>query len=66
MKSYLEDYQKKLAIILKNIKYIIEKSFFGQTKMEYLGFWVMKELLIPANNSGKAIKNMILPMNKRR
>ena len=26
----------------KGLKYNIEKSFFGKTEMEYLGFWVTR------------------------
>ena len=34
----LELMQTKMKV--KGLKFNIEKSFFGQTKMENLGFWV--------------------------
>ena len=29
----------------KGLKYDITKSFFGKTKMEYLGFWVTRNVV---------------------
>ena len=34
---------------LKGLKYNIEKSFFGKTKMEYLGLWVTRYGVKPIN-----------------
>ena len=34
---------------LKELKCNIEMSFFGQTKMEYLGFWVTRNVVKPIN-----------------
>ena len=44
-KGGCSDHLDKLEIVLKKFRAIrlkcnIEKSYFGQTKMEYLGFWV--------------------------
>ena len=35
----------------KGIKCNIEKYFFVQTKMEYLGFWVTRDGVKPTNKS---------------
>ena len=34
----------------KVLKFNIEKSFFGQTEMEYLVFWVTRDGVKPINN----------------
>ena len=44
-KGYWTDHLQKLELNLsklkeKKLKRNIEKSFFGKTEMEYLGFWV--------------------------
>ena len=35
------------------IKYNIENDFFGQTEMEYLGFWVTHKGVIPLKRKTK-------------
>ena len=42
----------------KGLKCNIEKSFFGQTEMEYLGFWVTRDGVKPINRKIEAITNM--------
>ena len=42
----------------KGLKYNIENSFFGHTKMEYLGFWVTHNGIKPINKTIEAITNM--------
>ena len=46
----------KLELVLKKLrenelKCNIEKSYFGQTKMEYLGFWVTRTGIQPINKN---------------
>ena len=36
-----------------DIKYNIKNSFFGQTQMEYLGFWVTPNGIRPVNNKSR-------------
>ena len=45
----------------KGIKYNIEKLFFGQTEIEYLGFWVTCDGVKPINMKSEAIINMKPP-----
>ena len=49
----------------KGIKCNIEKSFFGQTEMEYLGFWVTRDGVKPINGNIKAITNMAPPTSRK-
>ena len=53
-KGYWVDHVQKLELTLnklkgKVLKCNIEKSFFGQTEMEYLGFWVARDGAKPTN-----------------
>ena len=57
---------QKLELMLnklkeKGIKYNIEKLFFGQTEIEYLGFWVTCDGVKPINMKSEAIINMKPP-----
>ena len=45
----------------KGLKCHIEKSFFGQTEMKYLGFWVTYDGVKPMNSKIEAITNMKPP-----
>ena len=52
------DHVQKLEIFLNiskesGIKCDIESSFFGKTKMEYLGFWVKYNIVISLNTKGR-------------
>ena len=55
----------KLELMLnkpeKQIKCMIEKSFLGQTKMEYLGFWVTHYVIKTINRKIEEITNMKPP-----
>ena len=62
------DQLNKLERALQNIKFNklncnIEKSFFGKTQMEYLGFWVTRNGIRPVNRKVEAIVNMTPPNN---
>ena len=61
-KGYWIDNEKKLELILNNLKgkwlkFNIEKSLFGHIKMEYLGFWVTRNGVKPINKKIEAITN---------
>ena len=47
------------------LKCNIEMFFFGQTKMEYLGFLVIQTGTRPVNKKIEAIVNMKPPINKK-
>ena len=47
------------------LKCNIEKSYFGQTEMEYLGFWVNWTGIWPINKKVEAIVNMMPPKNQK-
>ena len=60
------DHLNKLEQVIKKIKDSglkcnINNSFFGQTKMEYLGFWVMRNGIHLANKKVEATVNMTQP-----
>ena len=62
-KGYWTDNVQKLELTLdklkgKGLKYNIEKSFFGQTEMEYLVFWVTHDGVKPIHRKIEAITNM--------
>ena len=65
-KGYCPDHLHKLELTLNKlkesgIKCNIEKSFFGQTKMEYLGLWVTCDEIKPIDKVIQATKNIIPP-----
>ena len=69
-KGDCSDNLNKLEILLKNIranglKWNIEKLFFGQTKMEYLGFWVTQTGIWPVNKKVEAIIKTTPPKIKK-
>ena len=43
----------------KRLKCSIEKSFFGKTEMEYLGFWVTRDRVKPIDKN--IINNVLVP-----
>ena len=47
------------------LKCNIERSFFGQTEMEYLDFWVTRDDVRPINRNIEAIKNMVPPTSRK-
>ena len=47
------------------IKCNTNNSFFGQTQMEYMGFWVTQNGIRPVNKRVEAIVNMTPPKNIR-
>ena len=62
-KLYWTDHVQKLdsdlnKLKLKGLKCNIEKSFFGKTEMEYLGFWVTHDGIKLINRKMESITNM--------
>ena len=47
------------------LKCKIENYLFGQTKMEYLGFWVINNDAKPMNKNIEAITNMKRPTSPK-
>ena len=69
-KVYWVDHIHKLDLTLnklkeKGIKYGIEKSILGQTKMEYLGFWVTCDDIKPINKNIEATTPKKLPTSQK-
>ena len=65
--DHLENLEVKIQKLKKNgLKCNIKKSFFGQTEMEYLGFWVTRTGIQPINKKVEAVVNMMTPNNKNR
>ena len=42
-----------------------ERLFFGQTEMEYIGFWVTWDRIRPINKKVESIINMLPPTNRK-
>ena len=69
-KGYWTDGLQKLDLTLneqkeKGLKCNIEESFFGQIKMEYLGFWVTRNSVRPVNRKIEAITKMKPPTSQK-
>ena len=65
-----KDHIKKLFLTLnklkeKGLKCNIERSFFRQTEMQYLGFWVTRDDVRPINRKIEAITNMVPPTSRK-
>ena len=70
MKGDWSDHLDKLELTLQKLKdnrlkFNIKKPSFGQTKMEYLGFWVTRTWIWPINKKVEAIVKMTPPKNKK-
>ena len=50
---------------VKGLKFNIEKSFFGQTNMEYLSYWVMIDGVKTININTEAITDMKPPNSRK-
>ena len=66
IKGYQKDHIQKLELTfnklkVKGLECNTKKSFFGQTKMEYLGFWVTHNGVKPINRKIESITNMAPP-----
>ena len=64
------DYLQKLKFTInklkgKVLKCNIEMSFFGQTEMEYLGFWVTRDGVKPINEKVESMTNMASPSSRK-
>ena len=64
------DHLEKLELTLQKLKdnglkCNIEKSFFGKTETEYLGFWMTRTGIQPINNKVEATVNMTPPKNTK-
>ena len=62
------DHWYKMELLLQKVKHNrlkcnIEKSFFGQTQMEYMGFWVTRNGSRPVNKKVESVVNMTPPIN---
>eukprot|EP00957_Ditylum_brightwellii_P126307 9629863-Ditylum_brightwellii.AAC.1 len=43
----------------------MDKSFFGQKELEYLGYWITREELVPFPNKVSVIHEIEPPKNKK-
>ena len=65
-----DDHLNKLAQVLERLrdaglKINAQKSCFGQSELEYLGYWITREGIQPLPKKVEAIKN-IAPPTKRK
>jgi hypothetical protein len=69
-KSDWDDHLTKLELIFQRLteaglKVNAKKSFFGQSELEYLGYWITRAGIQPVSKKVEAIKNIAPPKNKR-
>ena len=65
-----EDHLNKLDKVLQKLqnaglKVNANKSFFSKTELEYLGYWITREGIMPVPKKIKAISNIAIPKNKK-
>ena len=65
-----EDHINKLVKVLskldqKGFKVNAEKSFFARNKLEYLGFRISRQGIMPLPNKVEAIKKNVVPTTKK-
>ena len=65
-----EDHLEKVGIALRRLqkaglKVNADKSFFGQSELEYLGYWVTRNGIMPLPKKVDAIKNIATPKTKK-
>jgi len=65
-----QDHLNKLDAVLTRLKKAglkanATKSFFGQSKTEYLGFWITRQGISPLPKKVEAIANIAIPMTKK-
>ena len=68
--SSFQDHLTKLDKVLERIKKVglkvnANKSFFAQPELEYLGFWITREGIMPTPQKEKAIRNIATPTTKK-
>ena len=68
--STFDDHLTKLDEVLKRIqsaglKINPKKSFFAQPELEYLGYWITREGIMPTPQKVKAISNIAVPKTKK-
>ena len=68
--SNFQDHLNKVKIVLKKLKAAgfkinAEKSKFARDSLEYLGFLITREGIMPLPNKVQAIKDIAVPNNKR-
>jgi hypothetical protein len=60
----LEHLDKVLSRLNKcGIKINATKSFFARTELEYLGYWITRDGVMPLNKKVEAINNLAPPTN---
>ena len=65
-----EDHLKKVEVVLQRLqdaglKVNASKSFFAQTELEYLGYWISRDGIRPVTKKVEAINNLARPKTRR-
>jgi hypothetical protein len=47
------------------LKVTAKKSFFGRSKIEYLGYWITRHGIQPVSKKVEAIKNIVPPKTRK-
>ena len=66
----MQDHLQKLEIVLQRLiqaglKIHADKSFFGKTELDYLGYHITRNGISPISKKIEAIKNMKPPINRK-
>ena len=69
-KGSFDDHLEKLDIVLARLreaglKVNAKKSFFAQTELEYLGYWITRDGIRPTSKKVNAISNIAPPKTKK-
>ena len=68
--STFQDHLNKIKVLLKKLKAAgfkinAEKSKFAKDSLEYLGFLITREGIMPLPDTVQAIKHIALPTNEK-
>ena len=68
--SSLQDHLDKLNVVLQRLEEYgfranLRKSFFAQTELDYLGFWITRNGIQPQPKKVEAIRRLLPPVTKR-
>jgi hypothetical protein len=67
--STWEDHVECLGMVFQcltdaGLKVNAKKSFFGRTKLEYLGYWISRQGIQPITKKVEAIQNIATPTTR--
>ena len=69
-KGFFTDHLQKVNIVLQQLKQVrlkinASKSFFAQDELEYLGYWITRDGILPLKKKIQAIQNIARPTTRK-